>query len=160
MAKILNKGYTDSVVTTKNVAVPDLNWTTDFKVKQDEPTEAILANVTSPLDRPESIRFGYTDIKDVYKGTSIDPSVYAPTRRGMQILAQVNDIYSVSSDTDATYRIDLPVSAHVVIKIPACELLTADVVNALALRAVATLYNKTVVTSEKLAAMTRGVLIP
>lgn len=160
MAKTLNKGFTDSVTSTKNVAIPSLSWATDFKTKTDDPNEVIITNVTCPLDRPETVRFGYTEINDVYKNTSIDSSVYAPTKRGIQLLAQINDVYSVTDTVDATYRVDLPVQAHIVIKVPANENITADVVNALIARSVSTFYATSTVTSEKIAAMIRGSLRP
>jgi hypothetical protein len=160
MAKTLNKGYADSVVATKNVAIPSLSWGTDFKTKVDDPNEVIVTNVTCPLDRPETIRFGYTEIADVYKNTSIDSSVYAPTKRGIQLLAQVNDVYTVTDSVDTQYRVDLPVQAHLVIKVPANELITADEVNKLIARAVSTFYATATVTSEKIAAMIRGSLRP
>lgn len=160
MAKTLNKGYVDTVSTTKNVAIPTLSWAVDYKTKVDTPDEVVLTNVTSPLDRPETIRFGYTEVKDVYKNTSIDASVYAPTKRGVQLLAQINDVYSVTDSVDAEYRVDLPVQAHMVIKVPASEVITADVVKELVLRSVASFFNTADVTSEKIAAMIRGSLRP
>lgn len=160
MSKNLNKGYTDSVTATKNVSIPSLSWAVDFKTKVDDPSEVIVTNVTSPLDRPETIRFGYTEIADVYKNTSIDSKVYGATKRGVQLLAQVNDVYSVTDSVDADYRVDLPVQAHLVIKVPADENITADVVNALIARAISTFYATATVTSEKIAAMIRGSLRP
>lgn len=160
MSKTINKGFTDKVAITKSINIPDLSWDVDFKTKVDEPDEVILTNVTSPLDRPELFRFGYTEIKDVYKNTTIDPSVYAPTRRGIQILCQVNDVYSLTDDVDASYRVDLPVQAHVVLKVPACDVITADMVEELAQRAVSGLFATGSVTSAKLSAMLRGSMRP
>lgn len=160
MSKTINKGFTDKVSATKSINIPDLSWDVDFKTKSDEPNEVILTNVTSPLDRPELFRFGYSEIKDVYKNTSIDPSVYAPTRRGIQILCQVNDVYSLTDSVDANYRVDLPVQAHVVLKVPACDVITADMAEELVQRAVSGLFATGSVTSAKLSAMLRGSMRP
>lgn len=160
MSKVINVGYTDTIATPKSLSRPDLSYAADFRVKSDEPGESILVNLTSPLDRTETVRFGYSEVKDVYKNTTIDASVMAPSRKGVQILVQVNDIYSLTDSADASYRVDLPVSAHLVVKIPACEYITPDMVQALAARAVSTLYDTGAVTTVKISQLLKGSLVP
>lgn len=160
MSKTLNVGYTDTVATPKNLPVPDLSYGVDFRVKSETANEVVITNVTSPIDRPEQLRFGYSEIKDVYANTSVDPSVYSNSRKGVQILCQVTDVYSVSDTVDATYRVDLPVSCHVVVKIPACELITPDQIKALVFRSVSGMFETGQVTSARLNSMFRGSLTP
>lgn len=160
MSKSINVGYTDTIATAKTLSRPDLSYTTDFCVKSEVVGETILANLTSPLDRPETLRYGYSEIKDVYKSTTIDPSVMAPSKKGVQILVQVNDIFSLTDSVDASYRVDLPVSAHLIVKVPACEYITPDQIQTLAARTVAMLYDTGSTTSAKIAKLAKGAVTP
>lgn len=163
MAKVINKGYTDtpvSGVTSLTFPRAILNFKEDFRVKGNQPNEAVLVNITSPVDRPESIRIASSNITNVYTGTSIEPSLCAPTKRGISVLAQVTDIISVTDDTDPDYRIDLPVSYHVVIKIPANENLTSTLIQEGLGRLVSTLFDTGSTTLTRIEALIRGSLVP
>lgn len=160
MSKTINVGYTDTISVTKSLARPDLSYAADFRVKSNEPAEVILVNLTSPIDRPETVRLGYTEVKDVYKNTSIDPSVMAPSKKGIQILAQVNDTFSLTDSVDPTYRVDLPVSAHIIVKIPCCEYITPLQVDQLVSRAVSSLFDTGAITDTRISQMLKGSLVP
>lgn len=160
MSKTISTGYTDTVATPKTLNRADLSYAADFRVRQDEPGEAILVNLTSPIDRTETIRYGYSEIKDVYKNTSIDASVMAPSKKGVQVLAQVNDTFSLTDSVDPTYRVDLPVSAHIIVKIPACEYITPAMVETLVARAAASLYDTGATTTTKISQLLKGSLVP
>lgn len=163
MATIIKPGYTDTIPTKKSIEIPDLSWAADFAVKRDDPSEVILTNTTSPLDQPETIRFAYQSIADIYKNTGIDPSFVATTKRGISLLAQVNDTYRVESEgttgcCGVTY--DLPISAHVVLRVPVNQQVTSDIVLDVLLRAVATLFNTGETSSARVNALLRGALMP
>lgn len=164
MTKSVNNGYVDTPVTgVPSLTFPRavLNFQKDFRVKANNPgKEVILTNITSPVDRPENIRIGYTNIANIYSGTSVEPSVFAPTRKGVSILSQVTDILSVTDNTNADYRIDLPVSAHLVLKVPASEFITADVVQTLVGRLLSSLFDTGATSTTRLDAILRGSLVP
>lgn len=165
MAFTTSYGYTDSITTPKSVSIPDLDYAKDFAVTKDTADEVILTNVTSPVDQPEIIRFGYQSVGNVYTNTGIDPSFVSVTRKGISVVAQVNDILRVTSDTDGTeccapVQYDLPIQSHFVIKVPLNQNITADVALAAAKRAFATLFATGSVTSERLNAMLRDALKP
>lgn len=164
MAKIKSNGYTDTPISgVSSLDFPRglLNFQKDFKVKSNSPgKEVVLTNITSPIDRPEKIRIAFSDIANVYSGTGIEASVLAPTKRGVSILAQVTDIISITDDGDADYRIDLPVSYHLVIKVPASEYLTAADVKTGIGRLLSSLFDTGVTTTSRLEAILRGSLVP
>lgn len=164
MTKQISKGYTDTAVSgVPSLTYPRavLNIAKDFRVKTNNSgKEVILTNITSPVDRPENIRIAYTDVANIYGGTSIEPSVLAPTKRGVSVLAQVTDVMSVTDDTNSDFRIDLPLSAHLVIKVPASEYVTADVVHTLVGRLLSSLFDTGVTTNARLDAILRGSLVP
>lgn len=160
MAKTINKGYDVTNETSLITAAVGFDFASDFRTKENGVNEVKLVNTTSPIDRPETLRFAYSEIKDVYKNTDIDASVMAPSHKGVQILAQLNDVYTLTDDADASYRVDLPVSAHVVIKIPACEYITSSDVLGLVDRLNGSLFDSQTMDSNRLQALLRGVLEP
>lgn len=164
MAKVKNLGYTDTAIAgnpTLNFTRGPLNFQTDFRVKSNQPgKEVILTNITSPPDRPERIRLGFTEVANVYSGTSVDPSLFAPSKRGVQILCQLTEVISVTDSVDPTYRVYLPVSYHLVIKVPTSEnIASSDVVAGIG-RLLSGLYDTGVVTTTRLDSILRGALVP
>jgi len=164
MSKVKSVGYTDTAiegVTSLTFPRGLVNFGADFRVKSDKPgSEVVLTNLTSPVDRPERIRVAYTDVSNVYAGSGIDPSVSAPTKRGVSILAQHTNVLSVSDSTDADYRLDLPISCHLVIKVPASEYITAEDVRVSLGRLLSSLFDTGATTDARLNAILRGSLIP
>lgn len=164
MAKVKSTGYTDTAiagVSTLPFARGLVNIAADFRVKSNVAgKEVILTNITSPPDRPEKIRIGYTDVANVYSGTGIEPSVSAPTKRGTQILAQITEVISVTDDADSDFRIDLPVSYHLVIKVPTSEFITSSDVLTGVGRLLSGLFDTGATTSSRLDAILRGALVP
>lgn len=164
MAKVIDKGYKDtpvSGVTKLEFPRGILNFKEDFREKQQiGKKEVLLTNITSPIDREEKIRIAIDDVKNVYANTSIDPSVYAPTRRGVSVLAQISDVLSVRDDQSPEYRVDLPVSAHLVIKVPSSEHINGAQVQVLIGRLLSSLFDTGATSTARLEAILRGSLLP
>lgn len=163
MAKVKTNNYTDTPiegVSSLNFPRALLNFSKDFRVKSDTGKEVVLVNTTSPLGAIEKIRISYSDVANVYSGTGIDASIMAPTKQGVSILAQVTDVISVTDDTNADYRIDLPISCHLVVKIPASEHISASDVQARIGRLLSSLFDTGVSTTTRLEAILRGSLVP
>jgi hypothetical protein len=164
MTKEIKAGYIDtpvSGVTTLTFPRAVLNLQKDFRVKSNNSgKEVVLTNITSPIDKPENIRLAYTDIANIYNGTGIEPSVAAPTKRGVSVLAQVTDVLSVTDTADADFRVDLPLSCHLVIKVPASEYVTATQVQAVVGRLLSSLFDTGSTTNSRLEAILRGSLVP
>lgn len=164
MAKVKSMGYADTPVdgvTELTFPRAILNFGKDFRVKSNNAgKEVVLTNITSPVDRPEKIRIAYTDVANVYSGTGVEASVLAPTKRGVSILAQVTETISVTDDTDPDYRVDLPVSYHVVVKVPASEHINASDVQAGLGRLLSSLFDTGATNASRLEAILRGSLVP
>jgi hypothetical protein len=163
MSKTTVVGYTDTADSgsaTRSFTRSNLNWPVDFVVTEKSEMKFQAANKTSPIDQLETIRVQASEITDVYKNTGIDPSAYAPSRKGLSILAQVNDILRVTDTVDATFMVDLPVSAHLVIKVPQSSFITPDLVMAIAGRALAALFDSNQLTSGRIANLLRGAVTP
>lgn len=164
MTKTLNQGYTDTPIEgVSALTFPRaiLNYEKDFRVKTNKDgKEVILTNITSPIDRPENIRLAYTDVSNIYSGTGIEASTAAPTKGGVSILAQVTEVVSVTDDTDADFRIDLPISAHLVVKVPRSEYVTSAQVEMALGRLLSSLYDSGSTNGSRLEAILRGSLVP
>lgn len=164
MAKVFSAGYTDTAisgVTELDFPRGLLNFEEDFRIKTVmNGKEVVVTNITSPSDRPENLRMSYSEVANVYTGTGVEPSVFASTRKGVSILVQVTEIWSVTDDADADYRIDLPVSAHLVLKIPYSEYVTGARLQTLVGRLVSGLFDTGVTTTTRLEAILRGSLTP
>lgn len=160
MAKTISKGYVDTHTTPKTISIPDLDFGDDFRTKSSTADSAVLTNLTSPRDRTENLQFGYTEIADVYKGTSIDPSVYAVSHRGVQIMSKVTDVFSLTDSADPNFRNDFPVSAHVVIRVPASEFISSQDAIDLAARAISGLFDTGVTSTTRISSVLKGALVP
>jgi len=163
MAKVVNKGYTDTPVEgVSSLTFPRavLNFKADFRVKGNQPNEVVLTNITSPVDRTEQIRIAFSNVANVYSGTSIEPSLAAPTKRGISLLCQVTDVISVTDSADPDYRIDLPVSYHLVIKVPANENLTTTLIQEGLGRMISGIFDTGSIALTRLEALIRGSLVP
>lgn len=163
MSKLISLGYTDTAISGVS-ELPYLrgllNFKANWKVKSSTPTEIILTNISSPMDRPEEMRIGFSPVTNIYQKASIDPSVAAPTKRGVSLLVQITNIMSVTDSTDADFRIDLPLEAHMVIKVPCNENLTSTHIIALIGRLLSGLFETGSTDTTRLEAMLRGSLVP
>lgn len=164
MAKSTSLGYTDTPiegVTELPFARGLVNFKQDFRVKSDQPgKEIVLSNITSPLDRPEKIRIAYSEVANVYANSGIDASVCAPTKQGVSILVQETNVLTVSDSTDPDYRVDLPVSYHLVVKVPSSEFISAADIQTGIGRLLSSLFDTGVSTTSRLEAILRGSLSP
>lgn len=164
MAKQLSVNYTDTATSTGaavKLTLPQLNYGVDFRVTRDDAEEAVVTNLTSPIDQPERFRWAHNNIADVYKNTGIDPTLYYPSRRGTQVLCQLTDVYKVTDTADAAYLALLPVSCHLVIKVPNNDLISPEVAETLIGRMLAGLYETTATNQyTRLRSLLRGALLP
>lgn len=164
MAKSTSLGFTDTTVEgVASLTFPRavLNLGADFRVKSTQPgREVILTNITSPTDQPERIRIAYADVNNIYTGTGIEASVFSPTKKGVSILAQLTEVLSVTDSVDAAYRVDLPLSYHLVIKVPNSAYVTGEVVQSGIGRLLSGLFDTGSTEVDRLDAILRGSLLP
>lgn len=163
MAKTVSYGYKDTPiegVTALSFPRAVVNFSADFRSRVDEPGEEIYTNITAPQGRPEKFRWAYTDIADVYKGTDIEPALRTQTRRGVQVLVQLTDTWTVTDTEDPTFNVALPLSAHLVLKVPNTDYLTADQIEDLVGRLISGLFDSGSESTDRLTALLRGSLKP
>lgn len=99
--------------------------------KKDEPGEAIIDNASATLTQPNTIRYAYTQIADVYAKTGVSP-LATQRREGFSLLTEVNETWMVYDDASTLYTpYYLPVRAHMVLRLPIDAQVTAAATTAL-----------------------------
>lgn len=157
--------YTDTLIDGVSSEVfnrANLNYKADFvQHSQSAPGRTILINRTAPgYGVEEKIRIESTSIQNIYQNTGIEKAFQSPTSAGTSMLVQVTDILTVKDSTDPNFRIDLPISAHLVVKVPKSEYLDAAKVQTLIGRVLAALYDTGDTSTSRLDGMLRGALTP
>lgn len=159
MAVSTNWNYT-AAATTKNVAVPDLDWSNFTEMDKSSKADKWIVNSTSGLDVPETARLKVTNRGNIYDGTNILPSYFATSKAGRELFWQLNDILSATDSADPTYRVDLPFTGYVALKFPTNSLVTGDMLLAFYERLVSMAFATGAVTKSRLEAMMRGSTLP
>lgn len=164
MSKVVSVNYTDTPipeVETLELARGLVNFGADFRVKTlRSDGELVLTNLTSPAAFPEKFRYGVSSVSNVYAGSGLEPSVYAPTKRGTSILCQLTQNYSVTDTEDPTFLIGLPISAHLVLKVPDYPLIQPAMLTTLVGRLVSGLFETGDEGTSRMEALLRGSLTP
>lgn len=161
--KSLKFSFTDtpiSGVTTLDFPRGLVNFGTDFAPISEKPTEVVISNVTADRDMPEKFRFQYSNINNIYTNTGIAPSVQAASLRGTNLLVQLTEVASITDSVDASYRVDAPISAHLVLKAPAIEQVTETVLMTVIGRLISGLFETGDEGETRLARLLRGALLP
>jgi len=96
---------------------------------------------TSPTTQPNTIRLAYQQVTDIFKG---NPQGLTPASGqsvvGSSVLVQVREVWKVDDAGDTLAPIYLPVSAHMVLRLPTDDLVDAAAVGGLVKRLVGAVY--------------------
>lgn len=162
MSKSLGFSYSDTAFgtpATLNFVRANTNYGVDWVKKEEVAGQTKIVNINSSNDRPEQIRIAYNEVKDIYAGSSIDPTYYGPSKKGFSLVTQITEVGRVTESTTGEFY-DLPFSAHLVIKAANDELVTASVIETLLKRLLSSLYNDNVLTTTRLAQLLKGACTP
>lgn len=155
----VNTNRTDSTGgAAKSLVLPLINYGVDYAKIVDIAGEAIITNLTSPTDRPNTMRFSTSAIADIYKNSGITPEFKSPSKKGFSLLVQSKSIYTTTNSDDVSYRVDSPIGVHIVVKAPSDANITAAMLEAEVARAVRGFYETGA--ALRLSAMARGSLLP
>jgi hypothetical protein len=137
-------GYTDTTVSgaaTPTLApIPVINWNADFSVKTESAGEIVLVNTTTPYDQNEKVRFGFSEISDVYKNSDLGLDQQSSSKAGVNILVQITENVKVVDSTISGAVAYLPLSAHLVLKVPKSAYIDDATISTLLKRLIGTLY--------------------
>lgn len=163
MAKVLSAGYTDTAIAGNpvlNLLRGSLNFAADWKVQLLAANECVLTNLKAPIDRPETIRLSWTEKANVYQSAGIDPSVRPPSQKGVSFVVQHKRTLSCTDVAVPEFRQDVPITSHIVVVLPAFDLLTADMLQTEIARMLSGLFATGLTTTERISALMRGAVQP
>lgn len=162
MSKSISIGVTDTADGTWTITDPtpaELNFDADYRILSATPGETVLANVTSPIDQPEHLRFAQRSVSNIYAGSDIDPSVYLPSRRGISTVVEVRQVWKETSSTDETYERVFPVRVGISFTVPAYAAVDETLVAALIKRNLGALWEQGSATMDTgIASLLHGVM--
>lgn len=162
MPKTINLNHSDTAisgVTTLSLPRSVLNFGADFRVRSDEPQEAIITNLTSPVGKSETFKFGCSDVKNIYQGSSIEANVQSPGKRGVQVLVQLKDCWTITDSVLLT-EYTVPVEGHIVLKIPSVDGITSADIETFVGRLTSGLFETGSSDVSRLESIFRGSLLP
>lgn len=98
----------------------------NFQVVESSPGVVKYTNIAAPMDRPSTLKRAHRVRKNVYAGTSIDPMAFLPNKQGSDIMVEVQEVWSITDESDASFRQDFPVRCAISITVPNNELVTGQ----------------------------------
>lgn len=160
MSKVISTTFTDTAisgVTAPSVTLPVINYDADFRMKSTAANEVSMVNTTTSLENDETIRISVSEIADIYKNAGISADYVVGSKQGYSLLVQVTRLVTVTDSTDPSYQAHLPLSAHLVLKMPKSEAITNATIQSMVSRVFGTLYEGG---SIKALALLKGAISP
>lgn len=114
MAVSSNFGFQNKTDSTHPVTPINLGVLDNYALVEDEPTSCVVSNTTCPIDQGELVSYKCQNVKNV--STSQDILYPGPVSAGVQYVVKVEEILSTASDTDPTFRVDVPIIAYLTIR--------------------------------------------
>lgn len=162
MTKLINMGHVDTPVTNPvalTMTREPINYDADFRKLKETSDELWLTNITSPIDRPEKIRIARKEVGDVYLGTDISTSVQAPSKKGVNLHIQLQQIAEITDSENPEFLVQAPVTVSLTIKTPASYISADDAMNSVE-RLLSGVFETNDKSTSRLAALLRGSLAP
>lgn len=151
---------TDTVTTGKTLTIPDLSYAQDYAKTTDEPSEAILANLTSTaLGTMEHLRYAKSDVKNVYANTSVGASNQLPVKTGVRTLVEANILIQASNSVSGEEYL-IPVRAWTCVQIPTASFISDAVLGYAMGRVLGATFDTGLTTTSREESVARGSLIP
>lgn len=121
-----NAGYTNTAANSAaKLTITDLKMVTNYARIEDEPTVAVLSNVTCPIDQGELITYRCNDVDHVSTSQKIRNP--AKVQDGVQYVVKVEDIIRTTSDNGDV--VDEPIVAYLTLRHPRSSNITDALVN-------------------------------
>lgn len=142
MSKVLQT-YEPAAASAATLSVPIIKWADEYRPVSDKAGDVEITSVVTPLDAPSSFHFAATQVANVYSGISpaVPANYRSPSAGGVKLLIQNTETWSITDSADPSYQVNLPVEAHLVVKVPQNSMITATAVEGLIKRTLGGLYD-------------------
>lgn len=133
-------GFTNNTVNSKITTLKpaDLKPVTDYAQTSHSSTKAELQNTTTPIDQPEVLTFNGSTIEKV--DSVISNQYPSSVKDGVTYGVRLDELLSVTSDTDPLYRMDLPIVCQINFRHAKNGQITPEIVQQVLNRTVGALY--------------------
>jgi transglutaminase-like putative cysteine protease len=151
---------TDTISTAKTPSVPDLSYSSDYTVIEDEPTQARLANITgSGLTPVEYLRYGRTSVNDVYTSFDVPASQQLPNKRGIRTLQEVRYVLKATNSVSGA-EVLLPMRGWICLEAPTADIVAPAALTELLMRTISASFGTGKTDGSQAISVARGDLIP
>lgn len=138
MAKSSSFGFTNVTDSTATITPKALGLTSNYAVTTEVSNQAVLNNKTAPIDLQEVISYRSDDIATL-KTNAVNIQYPSPVRSGIQYSVQVTDTLSTTDNSDATFRVDEPISVTISVRHPKSGNISSNEVATVMVRAISAL---------------------
>lgn len=152
--------YKDTLTTPKNLSLPDLSYATDYAKSVDEPSEAVISNITAQeLIPAETIRFATQNVANVYNNTNVGAGSRLDNPTGKQILIG-NTVFYRATNSVTGQEVLLPIPGHIVLKICTHPLVTTELIEDAMKRIISSAFATGSVDASRVVSLARGIMLP
>jgi len=140
MSKVVTFGPNSTPVeglASLTLTMPPLNFLADYKEVDEGPGRVLYTDISSPREQPATLRIAQTSRANVYAGSTIDPMVFLPNKKGTDTIVELRQIVAVTDTEDSTFLEMFPVRIAVTTTYPDTSYLTANALESLLLQVVA-----------------------
>lgn len=103
------------------------DWAAFSKTDKSKGTDVIITSLSAPLACPTTYRFQASAVNNVYTNSGVDPNFRGQTTRGVSFVVGIKHGL-VGSDSETGEQIILPLSSHIVVKVPANVEVNGDII--------------------------------
>lgn len=139
MALVSNFGYTNK--SAAEMAAPTatvIDFKNDYALVEDEPTQCVLANKTSPLDQGEKISFGCRELPSIT--SSVKNNYPGRVTNGVQYQIKLEELLSITDSQDSTFREDVPIVMSLTVRHPMVGAINGTTINDVMMRLFSAMY--------------------
>jgi hypothetical protein len=151
---------TDSISTTKNLALPDLDYAHDYSVASASGNEVRIHNTTGgTLESVERLRYAKEKVNDIYRNTETLKANQLPSPIGARVLAESLPILGATNAVSGA-EVEIPIRVWTCIESSTHNAVTGDALLWALKRHIAQLFATGAVTADQLVQLFRGDLDP
>jgi hypothetical protein len=131
----LDRGVTEVTHELKNPLESRKAYTSPWILRTENPGEVVLTQVGGTLNRQPTENFILAEVKDIYKGSSVDSKYYPSSLKAAKAVFTSKEIWSIMQSTNSSSEANVaerhfPITASVTLTIPtALPLNETDVVS-------------------------------
>lgn len=137
--------YTDTITSTKNLPLPDLDYAVDYSVRNQKNGETVIINKTGASVAPiEMIRYAQSRVANVYESglirdLNIAPSAQSNCAEGIKVYSEIATTFK-ATNTVSGEEITLPFRVSVAAVTPSTDIVPSAAYVQAVIRGLSTMF--------------------